>query len=170
MNRKGFMMAELVVVSAIILVTLVGLYSSYNKIYSTYKTRINYYDITTLYRLGYYRDILKENEILDDIINNSKSGIVEVYNSKTLTGNIFTLPSIEQPNDVNDVVYFIYNKKNQINKNSFSGKNLHVTFLEYIDYFNNSVDYTKFNYVMIMERCAIGDENDCNYAYLEIPE
>ena len=64
MNNKGFMMAEVVVVSAIVMLTIVGLYQSYNKIYSAYNTRIDYYDSTTLYRLGYYRDILIENDKL----------------------------------------------------------------------------------------------------------
>ena len=36
MNNKGFMMAEVVVVSAVIIVTLVTLYVSYNKIFSLY--------------------------------------------------------------------------------------------------------------------------------------
>lgn len=169
MNRKGFMMAELVIVSAIILVTLVGLYASYNKIYSIYKTRIRYYDVTTLYRLGYYRDILKENNILATVINNSNSGIVEVYNSKSSTGSVFSLPAVEQPSGVQDIVYMLNNKGSAIRRNLFSGKNLHVTFLEYVDFLENSVDFSGFNYMMIMERCTPGNENDCSYAYLEIP-
>ena len=56
MNNKGFMMAELVVVSAIVLVALSGLYVSYNKIFSIYNKRINYYDVATLYELGNIRD------------------------------------------------------------------------------------------------------------------
>lgn len=171
MNRKGFMMAELVVVSSIVLVTLVGLYTSYNKIYSTYKTRLTYYDATTLYRLGYYRDILKENNVLSEVIDNSKSGIVEVYNyNNTEEGNIFALPEIEQPKNVADVVFFINNNGGKLDADALKAKNIHPTFNDYIEFFNNSVDYTEFNYVMIMERCLVGDENNCNYAYLEIPE
>ena len=67
MNKKGFMMAELIVVSSIVLVVLVGMYASYNKIYSAYTTRISYHDVTMLYRLGYYRDILRSNKILNDM-------------------------------------------------------------------------------------------------------
>lgn len=169
MNKKGFMMAELVVVSAVVLVTLVGLYVSYNKIYSTYKTRIRYYDVVTLYRLGYYRDILKVNNVLNDVINDSNSGVVEVYNSKLSTGSVFTLPTVEQPSDVQDLVYMVNNNGGAINRNTFSGKNLHATFLEYVDFLENSIDFTKFNYMMIMERCTPGDEENCSYAYLEVP-
>lgn len=56
MNNKGFMMAEVVVVSSIILVALVGLYASYNKIFSIYNQRVDYYDVPTLYELGDYRN------------------------------------------------------------------------------------------------------------------
>ena len=37
-------MAELIVVSAIVLVVLGTFYVSYNKIYSAYQTRIDYHD------------------------------------------------------------------------------------------------------------------------------
>ena len=56
MNRKGFMMAEVVVVSSIVLVTLVSFYVSYNKIIAAYNQRIDYYDVTTLYDLAFIRD------------------------------------------------------------------------------------------------------------------
>lgn len=56
MNNKGFMMAEVVVVSSIVLITLVGLYTSYNKIIAAYNQRVNYYDVTTLYELAHIRD------------------------------------------------------------------------------------------------------------------
>lgn len=56
MNNKGFMMAEVVVVSSIILVTLVAFYTSYNKIISMYNQRVDYYDVTTLYKLANIRD------------------------------------------------------------------------------------------------------------------
>lgn len=169
MNKKGFMMAELVVVSAIILVTLTGMYASYNKIYSIYKARARYYDVTTLYRLGYYRDILRTNNILKEAMEESVSGVFLVYDSNGPAGSVFALPPIEQPSGVQDIVYMVNNKGVKIDRSFFSGKNLHVTFLEYVDFLENSVDFSKFNYMMIMERCTPGDENACSYAYLEIP-
>ena len=60
MNNKGFMMAEVVVVSSIVLVTLVSFYASYNKIISLYNQRIDYYDVTTLYELAYIRNNIND--------------------------------------------------------------------------------------------------------------
>ena len=42
LNKKGFMMAEVVVVSSVILIILTTLYISYNKIISLYETRLDY--------------------------------------------------------------------------------------------------------------------------------
>jgi len=70
-NNKGFMMAEVVVVSSVVLVTLVSFYVSYNKIISLYNQRINYYDIATLYDLAYVRD-----GISDYSDYNSKDAII----------------------------------------------------------------------------------------------
>lgn len=181
MNKKGFMMAELIVVSSIVLVTLVGLYTSYNKIYSIYKTRITYYDVATLYRLGYYRDVLIEDKVDDDTtrldkVKNSVKGstIIEVYNSINKEDSELYIPLDDKLNNVADRVFMVYNNKTAINSNIFDGiDDIHVTFSEYIDYLSGAIDFSKFSYMMIMERCNIKedgnvDEDDCNYAYLEI--
>ena len=181
MNRKGFMMAELIVVSSIILVSLVSMYGSFIKIHSAYKTKMSYYDVATLYRLGYYRDVLKEikkgedKNKLDEIMEsmNSTNNIVEIYNSEK-NFMIDDFPSEDKIENVYDRVFIVYNNKNAINKDIFTGKDdIHVTFLDYVDYISGNVDFTKFEYMMVMERCNIDDEgtpdyNNCNYAYLEI--
>ncbi|MCI6847349.1 MAG: hypothetical protein MR835_00630, partial [Erysipelotrichaceae bacterium] len=66
LNKKGFMMAEVIVVSSIVLITLTSLYMSYNKIYSTYKKRINYYDVSIIYDL----DQIRRNPAIDEPTNN----------------------------------------------------------------------------------------------------
>lgn len=168
MNQKGFMLSELIVVSSIVLIVIVGLYSACNSIYSVYKTRSRYYDVVTLYRLGYYRDILKENNILEKAIDESHNGLFEVYNSYSKAGSIFSLPDSEQPKDVQDLVYMVNNNGKSINRNIFSGENIHVPFLEYIDFLESSVDFKNFNYMLIMERCISEDDDNCSYAYLEV--
>ena len=64
MNNKGFMMAEVIVVASIILVALVGLYVSYNKIFSIYNKRVDYYDVATLYELASIRDNILETDLI----------------------------------------------------------------------------------------------------------
>ena len=169
MNKKGFMMAELVVVASIVLVVLVGMYTSYNKIFSAYNTRISYYDVNTLYRLGYYRDILRSNKILNDMIDEvDTKKIINIYSSVSEVGNRFYLPEDERDDFTDLNVFLVKIEGNKLNKSMFSVGIYNITFLEYIDYLINTVDFTKFNYMMLMEKCDISDNNSCNYAYLEV--
>lgn len=175
MNRKGFMMAEVVVVSAIVMIVIVGLYQSYNKIYLAYTTRIKYYDATTLYRLGYYRDILITNNLLETQINKLKkkeATIIDIYSKGT---NLFELPETEVSSYITDTVFLVPTKKNNNNKyiittdvlNELNGKDIHQTFKDYLSYLSTSTSFNS-NYLMLIERCNAKDKNDCYYAYLEI--
>ena len=92
MNNKGFMMAEVIVVAAIILVAMVGLYASYNKIFSVYNQRIDYYDVATLYELANIRD----NTNLDELA--SKSEIPQSDNNKVYYLNKNDVSSLEVTN------------------------------------------------------------------------
>lgn len=172
MNNKGFMMAEVIITASIILVALAGLFSGFNKIYTEYMKRISYYDTVTLCRLGYYRDILIENNKINELLERTNT-VSDIYNSGGF--QMFTLPQAEVPNNEEDRVLLVKNGKNTINKNILKDKNItiHNTFLDYIDYLSTSVK-PQSNYVLVMERCNIknGRDNinidDCKYAYLEV--
>lgn len=193
MGRKGFMMAELIVVSAIVLVTLVGLYTSYTKLFSAYKTRISYYDVTTLYRLGYYRDFLIQNGKLngDELVGTSN--IITIYdyrqkenkNWEAIITSSAEMETFGENNEdgiiLGDIVYMIRIDKDNndkaipITSSIFGTRTVSATFKDYVDFLENSVDFSKFEYMMIMERCKIMsnktvDKDDCTYAYLEIFE
>lgn len=176
-NKKGFMMAELVVVSAIVLVTLVSLYTSFNKIYSIYKSRVGYYDVATLYRLGYYRDLLNEYDVLDDVKSKAKTDKIFAINkfNNEIKQNEFnnliksSLGGVDPPNS-EDNVFLVYNNKNKIDSSIFN--DVSNTFKDYVDYLKDSIDFSNFEYMLVMERCNLNgssvDINSCNYSYLEI--
>ena len=148
MNNKGFMMAEVVVVSAIVLVTLVAMYTSYNKIFTLYNQRLNYYDVTTLYELAYIRDN-------DSVLLNYRE--VNVI-------------------DENTIIYYgstedIENPKGEIEAEEYN--KLSVTFKEYLNYLSGSLDVDSLNIdgdydvdLLVMEKCE-DDKTNCKYAYLE---
>lgn len=142
LNKKGFMMAEVIVTSTIVIAIITGLYASYAKIYGLYKQRINYYDVNTLYKVGYYRDKLIDSEELNEHIKNCTNYI-----------------HIDSEIDTSDKLYLV--KTNKID--SIPAEN--PTFKEYIKYLSDALE-TKANYVMIMESCK--EEDNCKYAYLEI--
>jgi len=106
-----------------------------------------------LYKLGYYRDKLKD-------------GGVNIFPSVEDTPTRIT-KNIES----GDVVYIVYNNKNNlsssvVNHTNFSS--IHQTFKDYIGFLEESVDLENDTYVMIMESCDTSDVNDCKYAYLGV--
>ncbi len=152
MNKKGFMMAELVVVSAIVLMFLAGVFISYNKIYSSYIRRLSYYDIGALYRLDFYQDYYSRNlSFLKLQARNSPFKIDEISS-----------------NEYNETAFIIHNSNNNLNATVLNNKNVNKTYQEYINYLSSSVDLTNTEYVMVLERCLKNDNDKCQYAYLEL--
>ena len=48
-NNGGFMLVELVIVSAVVILSMVSLYTGFNKVYIAYNERSRYYSIDCLY-------------------------------------------------------------------------------------------------------------------------
>lgn len=144
LNKKGFMMAEVIVVSSIVLITLTSLYMSYNKIYSTYKKRINYYDVSIIYDL----DKIRRNEEIDAPTNNTK---------------------IKKDSESNTTVYAIPLTGNKINDTNTNLSQENTTFNEYLKYLKNSITVNNCNYILVMEKCDEANKG-CKYGYLESEE
>lgn len=140
MNNKGFMLAEVVVVSAVILTALSVFYINYNKIISLYNERINYYDPTTLYELAKYRD--------DHFTDSSFA--LDTKNKKLY--------------DSNGKIIYLFNGSYLDNlQNNVSNK----TFKNYIEFLKTNIRY-KYNRIFLtMENCDSNKMN-CKYAYLEV--
>jgi len=152
MNKKGFMMAELVVVSSIIVITLTGLYISYNKIISSYRQVINYYDIGLYYKLGYYNMKLYKAGTLTTTLNSIDAG-------KYL--DIDTI--VEAETGTIEKIYIIRNKAGVT---ALKNIVIHKTYKEYLEYLLSSKDIAN-GYYIIGERCQ-SDETKCTYAYVEV--
>ena len=160
-NNKGFMMAEVVVVSSIVMVIMATMFISYNKLLSAYKTRLTYYDTNTLMALGYYRDLLIENGKLNTIIS-----------SNFTTINLNTsgyLGTVKANANYNDRVYMVKNNMTNITSNALDsqGSAISNTFKDYIKYLSSSTSMDSLC-VMVMERCKNDNNNDCTYAYLKV--
>lgn len=152
MNNKGFMMAELVVVSSVIVLTLTGLYISYNKIISSYRQIINYYDIGFYYKLGYYNMSLYKNGKLNTTLSEvDTNDYIQLSNDMGITV------------DTTDVVYII---KDKDVLPTLKTKVTHQTYKDYIDYLIDSKDLGN-DYLIIGEQCLSG-KNKCKYAYAEV--
>ena len=145
LNKKGFMMAEVIVVSSIVLITLTSLYISYNKIYSTYKKRINYYDVSIIYDL----DKISRNPAIDEPTNNPRI--------------------IIKDSESNTTVYAIPLTGNKITDTNTNLSQENTTFNEYLKYLKNSITVNNCNYILVMEKCDEANKG-CKYGYLESEE
>ena len=135
-------MAEVIVVSSIVLITLTSLYMSYNKIYSTYKKRINYYDVSIIYDL----DKIRRNVVIDAPTNNTKID-----------------------SESNTTVYAIPLTGNKITDTNTNLSQENTTFNEYLKYLKNSITVNNCNYILVMEKCDEAKKG-CKYGYLESEE
>ena len=79
LNNKGFMMAELIVVAAVIIGTMATFYLSYSKIVVRYNKLINYYDVSTIYRIAHYHKTNPE-WFGNDVISHQKSETINNFN------------------------------------------------------------------------------------------
>ena len=138
-------MAEVIVVSSIVLITLTSLYISYNKIYSTYKKRINYYDVSIIYDL----DKIRRNVVIDAPTNNTKINIKD--------------------SESNTTVYAIPLTGNKITDTNTNLSQENTTFNEYLKYLKNSITVNNCNYILVMEKCDEANKG-CKYGYLESEE
>lgn len=164
LNRKGFMMAEVVVVSVIICTVLVTLYTALARINNAYDTRNRYYDIDTLYFTEEINYSLISSGLINKLIQNGNS--VKV----TLEGQGIDLNEISSFYNSNNKgetkIYFSLYKKNDVNKlANLTG--LNETFKDYITYANDHFDYNEdYEYMLITEMCKTND--DCYYYGLRV--
>ena len=155
-GRKGFMMAEVVVVSVVIAVVLITLFTGLNRVSSAYEKRDRYYDIDALYLAMMANDILIKSGDINTIIKTGNS--IKITND-----DVNLLLNTYNNDDVN--LYFSLYEKGKIDKlKDLPNKK---TTKEFIDYLGTKFDFNDdYNYVIISEICKNVD--DCYYYALKV--
>ena len=161
LNKKGFMMAEVVVVSVIICTALVTLYTGINRVSNAYKIRNKYYDINALYMAEKANLYLINNGNINELITNNKSVKISDSNLNNIT-NIYKSSNSDSTTNI----YFSMYNKNKIN-NLTNINSINVTFKDFVTYLDGHLDYNEdYNYLIISEIC--NDKDDCNYYGLKV--
>ena len=163
LNEKGFMLAEVVVVSVVIATTLVTLYVALNRLISAFDTRNTYYDIDSAYFAVEVNNILIENGEINTLINNGTHSLLtsdEIIDYKNFIIDELLFYNFS-------AFYTPYPKtKNEI----LSVKNIEgvsQTFKHYIDYLSGNIELNdEYNYAIISEICQT--EDDCRYYTLKV--
>jgi hypothetical protein len=147
LGRKGFMLAEVVVVSAVISTVLVTMYIAINRVSSAYETRNSYYDIDALFFAEEINDLIKDKKIQTD------------SNPKLLLGDLFTAYQSLDYKEANG--YYI--TPSTLN-NTIEGKQTLKDFMSYLKTkLSNDNNYT---YIIVSELCTPDD--DCRYYALKV--
>lgn len=148
MNNKGFMMAEVVVVSVIVLSVLVTMYVSYGKLFTGFKEKINYYNPDSIYKLANVRDAMIKDGTLNTLIKEYTSTIKIDSYCKGLCNEL---------KSTNNIYISNYGDLKKIN-------NTNQTFKDYIAFLENNIE-NKNNYYLIIETEVY---NNYYYSYLEV--
>ena len=174
-KRRGFMLAEVVVVSVIISTVLVALFTGLSRMSIAYETRNRYYKIDTAYVAQGLNDIIVRNGYIDDLISDKKP-IVLTTKYEEININIDTIidPSISNQK-INAYLLlanmnFYGSHLSQLatflaNRNPNSPDN--PSFIEYLEYLSQHItsieDYTYFIIVEFQK-----DIDDCYYYTLKV--
>ena len=149
LGRKGFMLAEVVVVSAVISTVLVTMYIAINRVSSAYETRNSYYDIDALFFAEEINDLIKDKELQTD--SNSKLSLS--------LGDLSTAYQSLGYEEANG--YYI--TPSTLN-NTIEDKQ---TLKDFMSYFKSKLsDENNYKYIIISELCTPDD--DCRYYALKV--
>lgn len=153
-NRKGFMLAEVIIVSVIICVVLVSLFTGINRVTKAYDLRNRYYDVNALYMAE------KANlYLIEDKSINTLNGPVKVENSNL--NEVISFYNSGNTGSVVNIYFTPYDKDKLITlKDKYEGTN--QTFKDFIDYLSGHLEFNgEYTYMLISEICNSTD--DCYY-------
>lgn len=163
LDRKGFMLAEVVVVSVVIATVLVTLFAGLNNISSAYETRNIYYDVDSLYAAMEINDILLRNNAIDTL-KNSDSGVALL--DQNYVTEYMDFYSVSTGYNISSSYFVTYNSEKL---SLLKGENINKTFKDYIDYLSGNLDFSEdYDYIIIVERENNNDYDDCYYYALKL--
>lgn len=198
LNRKGFMMAEVVVVSAVIVTVLVTLFTGINKVSTAYEKRNKYYDITSSQfaieannileeqglklinkQTGDYIGAIEIDDENDGLCNEDKIVKLSDSTNSALLSNFDDLFGKYQDTYTGYFIPYnidafaegkVYEYAGDNNGNSFTeAGDINATFKDYLNYQSTHYDFNlDFRYVIVVERCNAETEKECYYFGLRV--
>ena len=155
LNRKGFMLAEVVVSASVVAVVLVTMYIGINRMTAAYDKRNRYYDLDAQQVAMEVNDLLKRDS--------------EQNNFTSLTDNYYLLEDIEvNYSKLKDVFISLgenintYYVKNKDGFNTMKSLNINQSFKDYLDYFISKTNFDEnYSYFIVVEL----KKNDDYYYY-----
>ena len=171
-NNKGFMLAEVIITSTIVMTAMVSLYFTFNKIYNKYKTLMTYQNVDGMYAIEEITDNLFKDEdaynfnrVIQKIDNDNKFYIIQNNTCKELSGQ--SLEKCQPVLNAFGIETMVIIKENETQLNEVSDNTTNQPFKKYLEYLKK---YYKINkgegyYLIILE---YKNNNKYNYSSMEL--
>ena len=164
LNKKGFMLAEVVIVAAVIAGILVTLYISVNRMTHAYDTRNRYYDLDAMYAAMEVNSILIRDNDIKRYLENNNDYIKFINNQENQGVDLYSDFYLNTGYDLTGV-YYVKSSLVSIKKLSNSTNNdLYLS--DYLDYLEDSIPFDNYKYLIIVELSK--DEDDIYFYTLKV--
>lgn len=190
-KSQGFMLAEVIITSTVIVTGMILLFSSYNALLSKYKQRENYHNIDAFYATKEMINHLTKNN-LNQFINQelyTKESTFLIKEGQCLDNSTFC-QSLVQLYSIENMILTFYDKQNLLNLktgqdlfgNPLENKVKTETFKDYLDYVINYYNIqseniqtttenikNEYTYLVLTEiKNTTSQKNEENYTYASI--
>ena len=155
LNKKGFMLAEVVISASVVAVVLVTMYIGINRMTAAYDKRNRYYDLDAQQVAMEVNDLLKR----DSEQNNFTSLTDNYYSFEDIEVNYSKLKDVFISLGENINTYYV---KNKDGFNTMKSLNINQSFKDYLDYFISKTNFDEnYSYFIVVEL----KKNDDYYYY-----
>ena len=168
-DNKGFMLAEVVIVSAILITTLVSLYIGFSRVYKAYEERSIFFDTNSVYALKNIKNFMIDEMLINNIILDSSFNYVS-YKLEELDNNVKYFSNDYHNNYLktifkNNNIEYIYITKYKIDNinNIINSDSNNITLNDYLTYLIKNLNFSEnYNYIFISKT------KDGKFSYLRM--
>ena len=147
LNRKGFMLAEVVVSASVVAVVLVTMYIGINRMTAAYDKRNRYYDLDAQQVAMEVNDTIRNNG--SDVTFDNRGILLseQISSNYSETKELFDL--YKNNLKYNNNVYIV---KNKDGFNNIKNSNINQSFKDYLDYFISKTNFDEnYSYFIVVE-------------------
>ncbi len=163
-NNKGFMLAEVVIVSAVLITTLVSLYAGFAKVYKAYEERSSFFDTDSIYALKSIEDTLIDEGLFNNIINEINTSNYVSYLAENLTDDSYINSYLKELLGNYNIEYFYITKYDSESLTTIiESDDNNIIFNDFLKYLQKNLTFdNNYNYIFLSKT------KDGRFAYLRV--
>lgn len=163
-NNKGFMLAEVVIVSAVLITTLVSLYAGFAKVYKAYEERSSFFDTDSIYALKSIEDTLIDEGLFNNIINEINTSNYVSYLAENLTDDSYINSYLKELLGNYNIEYFYITKYDSASLTTIMESDTdNIVFNDFLTYLQKNLNFDdNYNYIFLSKT------KDGRFAYLRV--